>query len=137
LSQQRLIDLNLTGGETSKREAATYPYRARCGRCGQALPGVDNVLGLELWGWQLDGDVWRPTNHHRAQRQRAQKVASNAALSPAERERAMARVARSSFSRGRHIDGALRLNGRWIVRQKFECARCGAVNRLPHKPAPS
>src|SRR5215218_487898 len=100
----------MTGGANTEYEDATVIKTARCGSCGQPLPGVGNVLGLHMWGYLLDDDTLRPTNHHRAQRQRAKDALSrDAALSPTERARLKEKLRASSFSRGAEISGGLQI----------------------------
>ena len=132
LSVGRQADLRRTGGANTKYEDATVVTTARCGSCGQLLPGVGNVLGLQKWGYRLDGDTLRPTKHHRAQRQRAQEtVSQGAALSPAELTRLLQKLRSSSFSRGAGISGGPRVNNQSWAGLKIECPECGAENQLP------
>jgi len=114
------------------------PVLVRCGRCGQELIGPDAVLGAETWGWRLDGDTWRPTEHHRTQRRRAREASRDLGrFSPAERDRLVSNLQESRFRRGWKIAGPIRINSRFLDKVKVECPACGAVNRLSGADAAS
>jgi hypothetical protein len=93
---------------------------------------VGNVIGSELWGWWPDGDTWRPTPHHRKQRERAKALlADPGRLSTAERNRLADALRRGRFRRAGRLTGSLRANNRYVQDCKIECPECGAINQIP------
>lgn len=122
---------------TSKNEpiiaADVRPYQnprlgcmAHCGNCGQRLWQVENHARLIAGvvdgaaGWRYDGEVWRPTPHHQAQRRRA--------------EARLQDIARETKLRGASVATTVaRTSDRWrLQHNRFQ--RDGGYSNRPDRP---